>query len=135
MSRRETTLCDVEISNYGGSVTCPRVAVIVCVLCKRDICTAHLLHHNGGLLVHADSIVPGAVNSNNQDMIYVSNSSQTQQTYPQVNMQMPMFRLQVCVGCRHALNDRDIDSALDGIKDQFIKQLAASIAAKALETK
>lgn len=134
MSRRETTLCDVEISNYGGSVTCPRVAVIVCVLCKRDICTAHLLHHSGGLLVRADSIVPGTVGNNSQDMIYAPHANQ-QQTYPQVNMQTPMFRLQVCIGCRSALNDRDIDSALDGVKDQFVKQLAGVMAAKALETK
>jgi hypothetical protein len=135
MSKRETDLCDVELSSWdGNAVTCPDLRIMTCVLCQRDICAKHAMHPKGGVLVRADSIVPSGQPGANTDVIYGPGSGQIA-PYPQAGMGSPMLRLNICIGCRSVLHDHDIGEALRGVEKQLVQFLAAAMTAKALETK
>lgn len=135
MSRRETDLCDIELSNWSNnSVACPELRIMTCVLCQRDICAKHAMHPKGGVLVRVDSIIPATQPGAQGDLIYSPHAQQIS-PYPQAGMGSPMLRLNVCAGCRTLLNDHEIGESLRGIEEQLVKFLAAAITAKALETK
>lgn len=135
MSRRETSLCDIEVSNYNNrSITCCELSVATCALCQRDVCRVHAMHTSGGLLLRADSISVNTAGGNPQDVIWSPGSGQVV-PYPQAGMQSPMIRVHLCKGCRQTLNERDIQVALSELYDTFVKTLAAAMTAKGLDAK
>ena len=103
MSRRETELCDIPLTSYGGHAhVCGNLAISTCPLCTRDICTEHAMHPRGGFLLRADSISAN-VAGGNQDVIWSASGSGQIVTYPQMGMQTPMIRMNFCrAAARHS---------------------------------
>jgi hypothetical protein len=136
MSRRETSLCDIPLSSYGGNAhTCGNLSIATCVLCTRDICTEHAMHPKGGLLLRADSISVNTAGGNLQDIIWSPSGSGQVIPYPQMNHQSPMIRLHLCAGCRRVLGDHEIAESIRELQPIFVKLLAAKMTERGLEAK
>jgi len=132
VSKRETTLCDINVSSFKGNIIiCDELSIATCALCRNDMCSKHALHPKGGVLLRADTIVPNGTVGQQQDLVYAPHAQQ-QTPYPQVNLNTPMIRLNICRGCRDGLTDTEISEALRAVEGQFVKLLAASMSAKAL---
>lgn len=140
MSKRESVLCDIPLSNWNKEdALCFRLAIGACVLCHRDMCEEHAMHKYGGIVLRVDSITPanGAAMANGpvQDFIYEPQLPQ-KRPYPQVGLQdVPHRRLNVCLGCRSVLQPQDFNDAVEAVLEAFRQALAAAMTARGLEAK
>ncbi len=131
MSKREGIFCDATTEVWGGGndrknkqLPCDQIAVGKCVICDRDVCSAHSLHPYKGVAISIDLITTSVQGKLASGLPNVTDFK-IGETFA--------HRIFVCKSCTGIRNSSSIEN-FSGLTNGFKKRLGAAIEEAAVAT-